>query len=181
MQQDKYNDKLNRLQNEELENIAPGVEVYHQLMAIYLYQNKLANAKFLWMRIANNLKEQNKELAQLNLLNLALQHNNYADFFKHIKYEWSETNRPIIDDLLAKQREELFNLTSTAYVSIYEQNLMEMAQMTAEELHNACSDWTREQDGDKRILLPKMKEPTPRVASDDQLLKLTEFVSFLEN
>lgn len=58
---------------------------------------------------------------------------------------------------------------------------MEMAQMTAEELQNACSDWTREQDGDKQILLPKVKEPTPRVASDDQLLKLTEFVSFLEN
>lgn len=53
--------------------------------------------------------------------------------------------------------------------------------MTAEELQNACSDWTREQDGDKQILLPKVKEPTPRVASDDQLLKLTEFVSFLEN
>lgn len=57
------------------------------------------------MRIANNLKEQNKELAQLNMLNLALQHNNYADFFKHIKYEWSETNKPIIDDLLGKHTE----------------------------------------------------------------------------
>lgn len=58
---------------------------------------------------------------------------------------------------------------------------MEMAQLTPDELKNACLDWTREQDGDKQILLPKMKEATPRIASDDQLLKLTEFVSFLEN
>ncbi|XP_030556097.1 COP9 signalosome complex subunit 8 [Drosophila novamexicana] len=181
MQQDKYSDTLSKLENEELENISPGAEIYQQLMAIYLYQNKLANAKLLWMRISNNLKEQNKELAQLNLLNLALQHNSYADFFKHIKYDWSETNKPIIDDLLVKQREELLNLTATAYVSIYEQNLMEMAQLTPDELKNACLDWTREQDGDKQILLPKMKEATPRIASDDQLLKLTEFVSFLEN
>lgn len=75
------------------------------MCVIYEFYAYRANAKFLWMRIANNLKEQNKELAQLNLLNLALQHNNYADFFKHIKYEWSETNRPIIDDLLGKQRQ----------------------------------------------------------------------------
>lgn len=61
-----------------------------------------SNAKFLWMRIPSNLKEQNKELTQLNLLNLAMQHNNYADFFKHIKYEWSDLIRHIIDDLLGK-------------------------------------------------------------------------------
>jgi len=80
-----------------------------------------------------------------------------------------------------KKREELFNLTSSAYVSIYEENLIEMAQMTADELQSSCTDWKREQDGDKYILLPKIRDPTPRVASDDQLLKLTEFVSFLEN
>ncbi|KAL7740939.1 hypothetical protein ACLKA6_014094 [Drosophila palustris] len=183
MQSDNYSETLRQLENEELENTALGAEFYQKLMAIYLYQNKLANAKLLWMRISDNLKEQNKELAQLNLLNLALQNNNYSDFFKHIKYEWSDANKSIVNDLLVKKREELFNLTATAYVSIYEQNLLEMAQMTPDELRNACLDldWTRELDGDKHIILPKIREPTPRVASDDQLLKLTEFVSFLEN
>ncbi|XP_034472846.1 COP9 signalosome complex subunit 8 [Drosophila innubila] len=181
MQSDKYSETLRQLENEEFENTALGAEVYQKMMAIYLYQNKLANAKLLWMRISDNLKEQNKELAQFNLLNLALQYNNYSDFFKHIKYEWSEVNKPIVNDLLVQKRDELFNLTSTAYVSIYEQNLLEMAQITPDELKNACLDWTRELDGDKHILLPKIREPTPRVASDDQLLKLTEFVSFLEN
>jgi len=54
------------------------------------------------MRIPDNLKDQNKELVQLNLLNLALQHNNYSDFFKYIKYEWSETNKTIVNDLLGR-------------------------------------------------------------------------------
>lgn len=54
------------------------------------------------MRIPDNLKETNKELAQLNLLNLAMQHNYYAEFFKQIKYEWSELIKPIIDDLVGK-------------------------------------------------------------------------------
>ncbi|EDW02796.1 COP9 signalosome complex subunit 8 [Drosophila grimshawi] len=181
MQQDKYSELLNKLENDELENISPGAELYQQLMAIYLYQNKLASAKLLWMRISNNLKENNKELAQLNLLNLALQHNKYSEFFKYIKYEWSESNKLIIDDLLFKQREELLNLTSSAYVSIYEHNLLQMTQMTPDELKSACLGWTREQDGEEHIWQPKIKEPTPSIASDDQLLKLTEFVSFLEN
>lgn len=80
-----------------------------------------------------------------------------------------------------RKRDELFNLTANAYVSIYEQNLLDMAQITQDELRNACPDWTREQDGGKQILIPKIKETAPRIASDDQLLKLTEFVSFLEN
>lgn len=80
-----------------------------------------------------------------------------------------------------RKRDELFNLTANAYVSIYEQNLLDMAQMTQDELRNVCPDWTREQDGGKQILIPKIKETAPRIASDDQLLKLTEFVSFLEN
>ncbi|ALC39867.1 CSN8 [Drosophila busckii] len=181
MQVDKYSASLSTLESEELESTALSADVYLRLLAIYLYENKLANAKLLWMRIPNNLKEQSKELVQLNQLNLALQHNRFADFFKHIRYDWSADIKPIIDDLLCKQREELFTLTASAYVSIYEQNLMEMAQMSAEELQLYTADWTRERDGDRPILLPKVKEAAPRLANDDQLLKLTEFVSFLEN
>jgi len=59
-----------------------------------------ADAKLLWMRIPNKLKE-DKELIQLNLLNVALQNNNYADFFKNIKYEWSERVKAPVEDLLS--------------------------------------------------------------------------------
>jgi len=52
------------------------------------------------MRIPNKLKE-DKELIQLNLLNVALQNNNYADFFKNIKYEWSERVKAPVEDLLS--------------------------------------------------------------------------------
>lgn len=113
------------------QNTALGAEVYQKLMSIYLYQNKLyvqwliwfslnvidqfiysADAKLLWMRISDNLKEQNKELAQLNLLNLALQNNNYSDFFKHIKYEWSDVNKPIVNDLLGRYWSIICNHTT---------------------------------------------------------------------
>lgn len=59
-----------------------------------------ADAKLLWMRVPANLRD-DKELIQLNLLNIALQNNNYADFFKHIKYEWSERVKSPVEDLLS--------------------------------------------------------------------------------
>ncbi|XP_022234856.1 COP9 signalosome complex subunit 8 [Drosophila obscura] len=182
MQSNKYNDLLDRLENEELEQVELGAEVYQQLLAIYLYQNKLANAKLLWMRIPDKLKE-DKELLHLNQLNLALQNNNFAEFFQKIRYDWSECVKPAMEDLLVKQREDLFLLTGNAYVSIYQNNLLKMAQMTEDELKNAgeALDWTREQDGDDVIWLPKAKEIPPTGGNDDQLLKLTEFVTFLEN
>ncbi|BFF93349.1 COP9 signalosome complex subunit 8 [Drosophila madeirensis] len=182
MQSNKYNDLLDRLENEELEQVELGAEVYQQLLAIYLYQNKLANAKLLWMRIPDKLKE-DKELLHLNQLNLALQNNNFAEFFQKIRYDWSECVKPAMEDLLVKQREDLLTLTGNAYVSIYQNNLLKMAQITEDELKNAALalDWTREQDGDDVIWLPKAKETPPTGGNDDQLLKLTEFVTFLEN
>jgi len=159
-----------------------------------------ADAKLLWMRIPNKLKE-DKELIQLNLLNVALQNNNYADFFKNIKYEWSERVKAPVEDLLSmitlkclpkssnnynfvvKQREELFKLMGSAYVSIYQHNVLELSLMSEEELKNACAalNWTEELDGDRVILKPKVQEAPPSRGNDDQLLKLTEFVPFLEN
>ncbi|EDW78153.1 uncharacterized protein Dwil_GK24158 [Drosophila willistoni] len=183
MQSNKYKELLQQLESEELEHIELTPEVYQQLMAIYLYQNELSNAKLLWMRIPDKLKVENKELAQLNLLNLALHHNNYADFFKHINYNWSENVKSTIDDLFAKQREDIFTLTGNAYVSIYEEHLLDMVQMAPNELRTHCASlgWTQEQDGDRVIWLPKAKEIVPVRGNDDQLLKLTEFVTFLEN
>ncbi|XP_030376656.1 COP9 signalosome complex subunit 8 [Scaptodrosophila lebanonensis] len=185
MQVYKYQELMEKLENDELEQIGLGPEVYAQLLAIYLYQSELSKAKLLWMRMSDNLKnkEENKELTQLHLLTVALQKNDSSDFFDYIKFEWSENVKPIVEDLLAKQREELFTLMGTAYASIYEQNLLEMTQMSAEELKSACAalNWTQEQDGDQVIILPIPKETVSSVAGDDQLLKLTEFVSFLEN
>ncbi|XP_016989315.1 COP9 signalosome complex subunit 8 [Drosophila rhopaloa] len=182
MHLNKYSELLERLESEEFEQVELGAEVYQQLLAIYLYQNKLANAKLLWMRIPAKLKE-DKELVQLNLLNQALQNNNYADFFKHIKYEWSERVKSPVEDLLIKQRGELFRLMGSAYVSIYQHNLMELSLMSEEELKKAyvVLNWTEELDGERVILKPKVQESTPSRANDDQLLKLTEFVTFLEN
>ncbi|XP_017060620.2 COP9 signalosome complex subunit 8 [Drosophila ficusphila] len=182
MHLNKYSELVERLENEELEHIELGAELYQQLLAIYLYQNKLANAKLLWMRIPPKFKD-DKELIQLNLLNVALQNNNYTDFFKNIKYDWSERVKAPVDDLLVRQREELFKLISSAYVSIYQNNLLNLSLMSEEELMNTCAalNWTEELDGDRVILKPKVQEPAPSRGNDDQLLKLTEFVTFLEN
>jgi len=71
----------------------------------------------------------------------------------------------------------------SAYVSIYQHNLLELSLMSEDELKHACAalNWTEELDGDRVILKPKVQEAPPARGNDDQLLKLTEFVTFLEN
>lgn len=85
--------------------------------------------------------------------------------------------------LPVKQREELFTLVGSAYVSIYQQDLLELSLLSEDELKQSCAalNWTEEMYGDRVILKPKVKEAPPNRSNDDQLLKLTEFVTFLEN
>lgn len=68
-------------------------------------------------------------------------------------------------------------------MSIYQHNLLELSLMSEDELKHACAalNWTEELDGDRVILKPKVQEAPPARGNDDQLLKLTEFVTFLEN
>lgn len=80
----------------------------------------------------------------------------------------------------------MFTLVGNAYTSIYESKLMELTALSQEQLRQACAalDWQLEQDSQlQSLVIPKRKvnEPPLSTQSEDQLFKLTEFVSFLEN
>ena len=77
-------------------------------------------------------------------------------------------------------------MVGNAFTSIFEQNLLQMTQMSQEQLKEACLalDWSYEAtEGAQTVILPK-RTPVlnrPCISSEQQLFKLTEFVSFLEN
>lgn len=47
------------------------------------------NARFLWKRIPNNVKEGNKELEQMHQVFKCLWNNNMVQFNEAINFEWS--------------------------------------------------------------------------------------------
>ncbi|CAD6997169.1 COP9 signalosome complex subunit 8 [Ceratitis capitata] len=184
MQNFKYNDLMQKIELEELStNIE--AEAYTQLLAIYLYQDKIADAKFLWKRIPQPLKNDNKELKRLNSVMCTLITNSATKFFKQVDYPWPSNIKQIMDDLFERVRRDVLALVGQAYMSIFEQELMELTNLSRDELKQTCLalDWKYENEDQQTVIIPKrpVSESELTASSEDLLLKLTDFVSFLEN
>ncbi|XP_011189353.1 COP9 signalosome complex subunit 8 isoform X1 [Zeugodacus cucurbitae] len=185
MQENKYNDLMQKIELEELTQTNIDVESYIQLLAIYLYQDKIADAKYLWRRIPQVLKEDNNELERLNLVMCTLIANNATDFFRQVDYPWSANIKHIMQDLFERMRSDVLTLVGQAYISIFEHDLMQLTHLSRDELKQACQalDWKYENEDQKAVIIPKKPAPNTEftASSEDLLLKLTDFVSFLEN
>nr|XP_036232364.1 COP9 signalosome complex subunit 8 [Bactrocera oleae] len=184
MQENKYSDLMQKIELEELStNI--DVDSYIQLLAIYLYQDKIADAKFLWKRMPQALKKDNIVLERLNLVMCALIANNATDFFRQVDYPWSGNIKHIMQDLFERMRRDVLTLVGQAYISIFEYELMQLTHLSRDELKQTCHalDWKYENEDQKAVIIPRKAAPNTEftASSEDLLLKLTDFVSFLEN
>lgn len=84
-----------------------------------------------------------------------------------------------------KVHEETINLVALAYSSIFEDCLCTMLNQTPETLNDLCValGWEIQNGSYPRLVIPKKKnvEKVDTATAEDQLQKLTDFVSFLEN
>ena len=74
---------------------APGCRphngVYAQLLAVYLYEDDLCSAKFLWKRIPEQAKSECADLPRIWDVGKAMWRREPADIFRSIdEFEWSE-------------------------------------------------------------------------------------------
>lgn len=60
------------------------------------------DAKFLWKRIPQDMKDESDDLKHLNIILQALICNDMADFFRHVERNWPENIKTAIDDLRSK-------------------------------------------------------------------------------
>lgn len=178
---------LLELEKAELE--APGgvasAQTYAQLLAVYLYQNDLCNAKYLWKRIPLNLKCANAELEQIWVVGLRMWQRDWPAVHVALNAEWSEDVSDIMAALKDNVRERAMTLISKAYSSL---GLTVLASMTGLSLDEARQVATERGWGiDGTMVQPckiEKEDPTPAsevCLTEDQLRKLTQFVSFLEN
>lgn len=80
-------------------------------------------------------------------------------------------------------RERAFTLIGRSYTTISLETVALMTGLTSDAVLHACRDRKWELDTDGVTVAPKPPiRPAPlHTSSEDQLFKLTEFVSFLEN
>ncbi|XP_015114576.1 COP9 signalosome complex subunit 8 [Diachasma alloeum] len=180
------NKLVNELEKAELE--APtgtvSAQVYSQLLAVYLHQNDLCNAKFLWKRIPDNVKSGCQELSQIWNVGQKMWQRDWPAVHTALNLEWSDDVRHIMHALKESVRERAMSLVSEAYSSLSLSVLAGMTGQSPEEAKQSVLDrgWSLDDTTVKPCKIEKEQStPSPATLTDDQLSKLTQFVSFLEN
>ncbi|XP_017775257.1 PREDICTED: COP9 signalosome complex subunit 8 [Nicrophorus vespilloides] len=180
-------DKLaEELERQELEapNGVATTQVYEQLLAIYLYQNDLCNAKCLWKRIPANIKSSTAELGQIWAVGQHMWKREFPQIYKALTaVKWSDIVAEIMKHVQDKVRLRAVDLISHAYSSITLETVAQMTGLTVEVAGAACIEKGWHIEADTRMVHPVRPSPEPsgHISSEDQLYKLTDFVSFLEN
>ncbi|XP_059472336.1 COP9 signalosome complex subunit 8 [Neocloeon triangulifer] len=176
------------LEREELE-AAIGTPLqaqkYTQLLAIYLYHNDLCNAKMLWKRIPEAVKLADEELNAVWRIGQRMWQRDF--YLMHLALaqtdSWTEPVAPIMDALKGQVRSRALELIGSAYSSITIESLARLLGETPAQAVASAASQPGWQIVEGNMVLPKKPAPAPGppLTSEDQLDKLTEFVSFLEN
>ncbi|XP_062515629.1 COP9 signalosome complex subunit 8-like isoform X2 [Corticium candelabrum] len=171
---------------EQLEIEAPlGVtspDVYGTLLAVYLVQNDINNARFLWKRIPEKLKKSNGELALLWSIGQKLWKRDYPGVHVALNQSWPPHIQPIMTALKDQFHRNVFDLIARAYDSISIQDMASMLGVTAERAAQAVEAGWRVSAA-TGVVRPKKKvhESVTGTESHQQLAAMTEYVAFLEN
>ncbi|CAH2012825.1 unnamed protein product [Acanthoscelides obtectus] len=174
------------LEKQELEapNGVATPQLYEQLLAIYLYQNDLCNAKYLWKRIPESVKTSAPELKNIWAVGQCMWRRDFPGIYKALnKVTWSDTVADIMKEVQESIRNRAVDLISQAYSSITIDTVCAMTGLTPDICIPACAEkgWSFEADTNMIHPVRQVVEPAGQTSSEDQLYKLTDFVSFLEN
>ena len=174
------------LEERELENPDESShQLYGQLLAVYLLQNDLMNAKLLWKRIPANYKTDNPELNQIWSVAKKLFNKTYSEVYGVIlSFEWPPYVKTIMTSLLEKIREDTIRLIGQSYSHISLEELRKLVGLNSEqEILEVTKKLGWSLDLETNYVLPK-RINVPDAGNDcsqEQLQKLTEYVAFLEN
>ncbi|KAF3422037.1 hypothetical protein E2986_05270 [Frieseomelitta varia] len=147
--------------------------------------HSLCNAKYLWKRIPADLKSGNAELGQIWMVGQRMWQRDWPAVHVALNAEWSEDVSDIMAALKDNVRERAIILISKAYSSLGLTVFASMTGLTLEEARRVAVErgWTV----DGTMVQPcKIQKEESNLANEvclteDQLFKLTQFVSFLEN
>ncbi|KAL0273751.1 UNVERIFIED_CONTAM: hypothetical protein PYX00_006357 [Menopon gallinae] len=175
------------LEKQELEAAATGLavppQVYTQLLAIYLYQYDLCNAKYLWKRIPNSVKFGNTELQNIWKVGKKMWQRDFPGIYVALNEQWSNDIAEIMHKLLEKVRQKAAHLVATAYTSLSLDALSAFTGLPPDRAAKQGLEAGWQIDPDTNIVRPCRPStgPVEVVCCEDQISKLTDFVSFLEN
>ena len=162
-------------------------DAYKQLLIIYLIDNDVVNAKFLWKRIPATIKADNTELQALWKIGQYLWKRDFANVYASAQVEeWSNLVQPLIGKLCTNLRKRMVRLVVQAYSVIRVADLGKLLGLNEMEAMELATTELWEVDNENKLIKPgkEIKEGCNIDQSEtfDQLMNsLTDYVTFLEN
>uniref|UniRef100_UPI00358E180E COP9 signalosome complex subunit 8 isoform X1 n=1 Tax=Myxine glutinosa TaxID=7769 RepID=UPI00358E180E len=201
---------LEQCESQELE--APGgiatPQVYGQLLALYLLNNDVNNARYLWKKIPQSIKtypqvvqtvawvfqaaalemhanwsQGNPELGAVWSIGQRMCQRDFPGVYSTVgSYTWSDALQPILHALREATQKRALSLVAQAYTSISIEDLADFLGLPGTEAMQAVTEHGWQADTNTRMVIPKKPEslPMPLIPSEQQLARLTDYVSFLE-
>uniref|UniRef100_UPI00358DEEE6 COP9 signalosome complex subunit 8 isoform X2 n=1 Tax=Myxine glutinosa TaxID=7769 RepID=UPI00358DEEE6 len=176
---------LEQCESQELE--APGgiatPQVYGQLLALYLLNNDVNNARYLWKKIPQSIKTGNPELGAVWSIGQRMCQRDFPGVYSTVgSYTWSDALQPILHALREATQKRALSLVAQAYTSISIEDLADFLGLPGTEAMQAVTEHGWQADTNTRMVIPKKPEslPMPLIPSEQQLARLTDYVSFLE-
>lgn len=132
------------------------------------------------------VKNGNQELEQMHKIFQCLCKNEVVELYKLLdNFKWSKCVAEIMYELKEKIRMDTIDLVGHAYTSIFENVFGEMTNFTQDMIEDTCKrlDWDIQDGPHPRLIFPKkpVGEKVSTLNAEEQLQKLTSYVSFLEN
>jgi len=179
------------LEQQELtsENGVATLDVYKNLLLIYLMESDLTNAKFLWKRIPIELKTDN-ELIAIWQIGQSLWKKEFANVYCIINsQEWSDEYKDLTHKLYSILQKRMSKLVADSYSIIKFEAISKLIGITDEQQlkeYALSNNW--EVDSENKLVKITRQNSVPKTRTDsaerslsESLVRLTNYVSFLEN
>jgi len=179
-----YQKMASDLEHQELicQDGHPSAQAYGQLLAIYLLLGDLPNAKLLWKRIPDTVKQESLELPAIWAVGKALFSRDFASIYASItQSEWPPHLKNIMNLIRDTTRTRALNLVAKAYTTITLTDLSRYLGVEPNEALQRATElgWRIEGNFVHPIKL-QAKSDSP-IRSEEELALLTDYVAFLEN
>ncbi|XP_055869888.1 COP9 signalosome complex subunit 8-like [Biomphalaria glabrata] len=157
--------------------------LYCQLLAVYVLQNDLCNAKFLWKRIPLGIKQNCPELVLIWHVVQKMWLKDYAGTYEALQKEWSDDVKNIMLAVEDSVRARALRLVQLAYSNIHANEFATFVGMNVDKAVQAAADAGWQVDNITGILIPKPLDPpaAPPIMNEQHLSVLTQYVTYMEN
>uniref|UniRef100_G3MRD5 COP9 signalosome complex subunit 8 n=1 Tax=Amblyomma maculatum TaxID=34609 RepID=G3MRD5_AMBMU len=173
------------LEQQELQasNGIANPQTYSQLLAIYLLQSDLVNAKLLWKRIPREIKLYHPEIRNIWKVGQAIWNKDFPAMHASLTQEWPEHVKFVMQELRVRMKRRALTLVTKAYSSISVDHACSLMGIDKPELAAVVNSLGWAFDGTRAMVFPKPPAATNEDPStaEEHLSKLTNFSSFLEN